>query len=160
MVVDVRSIISGELTKARDEIRANMSSAGENASGRTSASLRVEDRGSSIVLVIGGNKSKYGRTAPLETLQIGSRPGIRGKWFKSVIYQWTIDKGMTFENESHRWAVSTIIARNIEEQGTKRHRNHLNIYSSVVEKTMTNIKSLLAGDFSAMMQTMVKSYIQ
>ena len=158
--MDVRQAIVQSLTKARDEIRLNMSSKGVNASGRTSDSLRVEDRGSSIVLVIGGDRSKYGRTAPLETLEIGSKPGIRGDWFKSVIHQWTIDKGMTFENDSHRWAVSTIIARNIEAEGTARHRSPIDVYSSVTEKTYDNIRSLIAGDFAQMMQTMVKSIVK
>ena len=75
--MDVRSIITGELTNALGTIRDNMESKGVNASHRTSKSLRVEDRGDSIVLVIGGDRSKYGRTAPLETLEIGSRSAWR-----------------------------------------------------------------------------------
>lgn len=134
-----------------------MSSDGVNASGRTSASLRVEDRGDKVVLVIGGDRAKYGRTAPLETLEIGSRPGMRGDWFKSVIVQWTRDKGLTFENESHRWAVSTIIARNIEAEGTARHRNPIDVYSSVVDKTTSGIRSLIAADFRQALHTMIKS---
>lgn len=158
--MDARKIIVDSLTKARDEIRLNMSSEGVNASGRTSNSLRVEDRGNSIVLVIGGDRSKYGRTAPLETLEVGSRPGLRGDWFKSVIHQWTIDKGMAFENESHRWAVSTIIARNIEAEGTARHRSPIDIYSSTTERTTENIRSLIAGDFAQMMKTMINSIVK
>lgn len=157
MVVDVRSIIVGQLEGARDEVRANMASKGVNASGRTSSSLRVEDRGGSIVLVIGGDPTTYGRTAPLDTLEIGSRPGLRGDWFRSVIVQWTRDKGMTFENESHRWAVSTIIARNIEDEGTARYRNPIDVYSSVVEKTTSGIRSLIAADFRQALHTMIKS---
>lgn len=155
--MDVRSIIVGQLETARDDIRANMSSEDVNASGRTSASLRVEDRGDKVVLVIGGDRAKYGRTAPLETLQIGSRPGMRGDWFKSVIVQWTREKRMTFENESHRWAVSTIIARNIEAEGTVRHRNPIDVYSSVIDKTTSGIRSLIAADFRQALHTMIKS---
>lgn len=158
--MDVRKAIVESLTGARDEIRLNMSSDGVNASGRTSNSLRVEDRGNSIVLVIGGDRTKYGRTAPLETLEVGSRPGMRGDWFKSVIHQWTIDKGMTFENESHRWAVSTIIARNIEAEGTARHRSPIDVYSSTTRRTTESIRSLIAGDFGQMMKTMIKSIVK
>lgn len=159
-MLESKDIIVKSLEKARNEIRANMSSQGENASGRTSASFRVEDRGNKVVLVMGGDRTSYGKTAPLETLEIGSRPGIRGAWFKSVIHQWTIDKGMSFENESHRWAVSTVIARNIEEHGTARHRSPVNVYSAVVDDTMKEIRAELSQDFSQMMQTMVKSYIK
>lgn len=155
--MEIRSIISGELLKARDAIRANMENQGVNASGRTSESLRVEDRGSSIALVIGGDRSKYGRTAPLETLEVGSRPGRRGDWFKSVIHQWTIEKGMSFESDSHRWAVSTIIARNIEESGTARHRSPIVVYSDVVNNTTDGIRSLIVKDFRTMLGTMIKS---
>lgn len=145
------------LAQTRNEILANMSSEGVNASGRTSESLRVEDRGGSIVLVIGGDESKYGRTAPLDTLQIGSRPGLRGDWFKSVIVQWTRDKGMTFESESHRWAVSTIIARNIEESGTARYKSPIVTYSDVVEKTKANIQSLLYKDIENAISITIQS---
>lgn len=157
-MAEIRSLIVGELNKAADDIRANMSNKGVNASGRTAASLRVEDKGKSLVLVIGGDRSVYGRTAPLETLEVGRPGGNVPMWFKSIIHQWTIDKGMTFESESHRWAVSTIIARNIEESGTERHRHHIDIYTSVVKKTVDGIRSILAGDFSATMQTLIKTY--
>lgn len=154
-MADVRQAIVQSLTNAQSSIRANMEAEHVNASGRTSKSLRVEDRGDRIVLVIGG--SQFGRTAPLETLEIGSKPAPRGDWFKSVIHQWTIDKGMSFESESHRWAVSTIIARNIEEFGTERHRNPINVYTSVVEQTKRDIQSLIYGDFREMIRTQIKS---
>ena len=154
---DVRSLILKELDKSAEEIRANMESEGVNASGRTSRSLRSEDRGKSLVLVIGGDESAFGRTAPLETLEIGSRPGVRGDWFKSIIHQWTIDKGMVFQDESHRWAVSTIIARNIEAEGTERHRNPIDIYTSVVARTKEGIRSVIAGDFRLLLKTMIKT---
>lgn len=155
--MDVREQILNELNKAAEEIRANMESEGVNASGRTSRSLRSEDRGKSLVLVIGGDKATFGRTAPLETLEIGSKPGLRGDWFKSVIVQWTRDKGMTFENESHRWAVSTIIARNIEDAGTGRFRNPIDIYTSVIGRAKDGIRSVIAGDFRQMLHTMIKT---
>lgn len=155
--MDAKAQILEQLTNARDEIRTNMSDKGVNASWRTSESLRVEDRGDSLVLVIGGDRARFGRTAPLETLEIGSKPGLRGDWFKSIIHQWTIDKGMSFESESHRWAVSTIIARNIEEGGTGRFRNHIDVYTSVVGNTMKGLRSILAQDFQTLVNTMIKS---
>lgn len=155
--MDVRYIIVGELGNALGAIRENMASKNVNASGRTSASMRVEDRGDSIVLVMGGDRSKYGRTAPLDTLEIGSRKGVRGRWFIPIIHDWTIDKGMTFESDSHRWAVSTIIARKIEENGTERSRNPIDVYSSVVQETKDNIRSLIAGDFRSMISTMINT---
>lgn len=154
---DTREIVIQSLTAARDAIRENMAREGINASHRTSDSLRVEERGNSIVLVIGGDRSTYGKTAPLETLQIGSRPGMRGDWFKSVIYNWTIEKDMSFENDSHRWAVSTIIARNIEAEGTARHRNPIIVYSDVVEETKANIRSMILGNLREMIRTQINS---
>lgn len=152
-----KEIVIQSLTAAQEAIRANMSTEGVNASGRTSRSLRVEERGDSIVLVIGGDRSKYGKTAPLETLEIGSDKGERGKWFKSVIYNWTIEKGMSFESDSHRWAVSTIISRNIEESGTARHRSPIVVYSSVVNDTKEEIRSLLLTDFRQMISASIKT---
>lgn len=152
-----KEIVIQSLTAAQEAIRANMSAEGVNASGRTSRSLRVEERGDSIVLVIGGDRSKYGKTAPLDTLEIGSDKGERGKWFKSVIYNWTIEKGLSFESDSHRWAVSTIISRNIEESGTARHRSPIVVYSSVVNDTKEEIRSLLLTDFRQMISASIKT---
>lgn len=135
--MDVRSLILGELEKAKVQIQNNLANEGINASGRTSKSLHIVDSANSLSLVIGGTGT---RTAPLETLEIGSRPGKRGNWFKSVIYYWTIEKGMSFTSDSHRWAVSTIIADNIIAGGTKRHKTHVDVYSTVVESTKASIR--------------------
>lgn len=157
MLNETREIVIQSLTAAQTAIRENMAREGVNASHRTSDSLRVEERGDSIVLVIGGDRSKFGRTAPLETLEIGSRPGMRGDWFKSVIFNWTIEKGMSFESNSHRWAVSTIIARNIEAEGTARHRNPIIVYSDVVDQTKAQIQSMILGSLRDLFRTQIKS---
>lgn len=154
---DTRDVIREEMQNIVDIIRDNMQSAKVNASGRTSKSLRVVDTDQGIAVVIGGRG--YGRTAPLETLEIGSRPGARGEWFKSVIYNWTIDKNMTFEDDSHRWAVSTIIARNIELDGTKRYRSPIDVYTSVLQQKKTEIRSLLGDDFRAMMMNQIRTIL-
>lgn len=154
--MDVKSLIVGEMQQAQTRIRSSIASKGINASGRTSNSLRVEERPGSIVLVMGGDRSKFGKTAPLETLEVGSRPGIRGKWFKSVIYYWSIEKRLSFENDSHRWAFSTIVARNIEAEGTARHKNHVDVYSTIVADEKHKIKVIIAQNLRSMVYNMIK----
>lgn len=112
---DVRNLAVKILDEARVAIQANMAqryrtSRGErwiNASGRSSAAFKVEDKdGVHVRLVYKGDD-----VAPLETIQYGTTgvPPI------SVIEQWQRDKGLEGINP---WAIRTNIKKR---GGTERH---------------------------------------
>jgi hypothetical protein len=65
------------------------------------------------------------------------------KGIKAILVQWTKDKGIQVESESHRWAIATIIARNIAERGTQRHSSPIDVYSGVI----TDLRKKVAETF-------------
>lgn len=128
------------LNDAVTDIKANLANQGVNASGRTSDSLRVVDNGDSMQIIIGGTSE---RTAPLATLEVGRGGGNVPKGIKAILVQWTKDKGIQVESESHRWAIATIIARNIAERGTQRQSSPIDVYSGVI----TDLRKKVAETF-------------
>lgn len=127
------------LERAKTRIQDNLAANDINASGRTSRSFRVERYDGGVRLVMGGTAE---RTAPLSTLEVG-RPGgnVPGGFrvtkagvvdvsntFKAILIQWARDKHLP----DFGWAEATILGRRIAEQGTNRHRNPVDVYSSVV----------------------------
>lgn len=123
------------LTQCRDEIRANISNKGINASGRTSAAFKVGKSDGGIMLYL----DRSGRTAPLDTLEIGRPGGNVPKGFYYIIKQWTRDKGMSFESETARQRFSYFTARKIAQVGTARHKQHEDVYSTAVQKARRGI---------------------
>lgn len=128
------------LERAKQRIQDNLAAKGINASGNTSRSFRVERYDGGVRLVMGGTAA---RTAPLSTLEVG-RPGgnVPGGFrvtkagvldvsntFKAILIQWARDKHIP----DFGWAEATILGRRIADQGTNRHRNPEDVYSSVVQ---------------------------
>lgn len=153
-----------EQTKA--EIKAAMSAKRINASGRTSESLRVEKYADGVRLVggtngthgIAGSPGIYGSdTAPIPTLEFGRRGGKVPKGFYYIIKEWTREKGMTFATESERGTFAYFVARKIAREGTKRGREHADVYSTPVmnarERIDMAIKSSLNNTVAAALGT-------
>lgn len=125
------------LEKAKADIQARMEAENINASGRSSRSWRV-------VQYDGGVRLLYGDfdTAPLETLEVG-RPGgnVPGGFrmtkdgvldvsntFKAILIRWAEEKGIP----DFGWGRATMLGRRIAEQGTLRHTNPVDVYSTIV----------------------------
>lgn len=154
------------LTQARDEMRANMQAQRINASGRTSASLRVEKYARGVRLV-GGTDGVHpvsdapsgidaADTAPIPTLEFGragggNPPVPRGFYY--IIREWTREKGLNFSSESERGTFAYFLARKIAREGTKRHQIPADVYSTPVmnarERIEIAIKSSLRNTISA-----------
>ena len=127
------------LEAAKRKIQDNLASKGINASGRTSRSFRVERYEGGVRLIMGGTGE---RTAPLQTLEVG-RPGgnVPGGFrvtkdgvldvsntFKAILVKWAKEKGIS----GFGWGAATVLGRKIAAEGTDRHRNPTDVYSSVI----------------------------
>ena len=100
--------IIGILNKYADIFKRELDAQGITASGKTRDSIGVYISGGHIILGI-----KDG--APAATLESG-RP--KGKVAPvDAIYQWTIDKGFSFETDRERMGVSWYIAKRIGREG-------------------------------------------
>jgi len=161
--MDLKSEILQILDEARTQIVSNIDSQGIKASGKTQASLKVEDRGQSLVLV------QKAEGAPFETLQYGRKGGDIPIGFNAIIKQWIIDKGIIPDEqpaykrkESVNWipkytpqernllAAAGAMAANIKKNGTKRFSQpNENVYSDVLTKTIEKLENLMIGKITS-----------
>lgn len=125
---EIIAAIEAALDETKEAIRASMEENGVNASGRTSDSLRVERYDGGVRLMIGGAD-----TAPLATLEVGRGGGKVPRGFTDIIEQWSRDKGLTFGSERERRTFAYLTARKISREGTWRHKNNIDVYSTIVE---------------------------
>lgn len=138
-------IIKQVLDKMVAQIRSNLESTGTNASGRTSASLRV------VMTNTGGEI--WGRRY-FRGVEQGRAGGRVPRGFTSIIRQWILDKGLTpsaipyKRKPSAKWQpkytpeerglrqMASAIARTIEKSGTSLYRRggRKDIFTNVIEE--------------------------
>lgn len=145
------------LNNTRDQIRANMEREGVNASGRTSASIRVVT-GTGVFALVGGYNSAHGvqggdgitagDTAPIPTLEVGRKGGGNPpvpRGFYYIIREWTRVKGLSFASETERNTFSYFLSRKIAREGTERHEHNKDIYSTPVNNARTVLMDIFRG---------------
>lgn len=152
MATPLENEIIKVLEQTRDEIRANMEAQRINASGRTSASLRVEEYHGGVRLVGGYDKTRdvphspgiyANETAPIPTLEFGREGGKVPRGFYYIIKDWTNAKRLNFANESERATFAYFVAKKIAREGTQRHDIHADVYSTPTVKARDRIKEIL-----------------
>ena len=148
MMKDAASVIlTEELEALKNKIIAQHFGAGQKASGRTAASLRVE--------VTEEEGTLYGRS-PFGTLETGRKPGKVPQGFQAIIRKWMADKGINAEpipyktDRPHKYtpqergnlSLSYLIARKIRREGTSLFRKggRADIYSNVIPEATERIK--------------------
>ncbi len=134
----IKKQVSERLTVAVSEIQASMQANGVNASGRTSASFRVETTDDGVQLIGGGDD-----TAPVATLEVGRKGGNVPAGFAGILEQWSRDKGLVFETESRRKSFAYLLGRKIAREGTQRSKEPQDVYSSIVQQAADDIKDIV-----------------
>ena len=122
-------LVASELEALKQRIIENHRSAGQVASGRTIASLKVEITEDGGVL--------WGRSA-FGTLETGRKPGKVPAGFWKIIRQWMDDKGIQVEKPD---SFAYLVARKIAKEGTQLFRNggRSDIYSPEVKDTVDRV---------------------
>lgn len=125
----VMELVSSELEALKQRIIENHRSAGQVASGRTIASLKVEMTEDGGVL--------WGRS-PFGTLETGRKPGKVPAGFWKIIRQWMDDKGIQVQKPD---SFAYLVARKIANEGTQLFRNggRDDIYSPEVKDTVERV---------------------
>lgn len=126
------------LEAAKEAIRQNMATEGINATGNTSASFRVEQYDGGVRLVMGGTEEK---TAPLATLEVGRPGGPVPKGFTQILYEWSIAKGIPFDKDSRRRSFAYLLGRRIRREGTLRHMQPVDVYTTIVLDVADRVKA-------------------
>lgn len=141
------------LERAKDDIQLRMEQEDINASGRSSRSFRVVRYDGGVRIVYGGTD-----TAPLGTLEVGrpggnvpggfvtTKAGVRdvSKTFKAILIRWAEEKGIA----DFGWGRATMLGRRIAEQGTLRHMQPVDVYTSIVMETAERVKDGLRSVFT------------
>lgn len=138
-------VVLKELKSLAQRIAENIRRNGQTASGRSERSLVVEDEGESIAL--------YGRKY-FGTLETGRRPigDVKpSRSFVEILYQWSIDKRISFGNDRERWSFAYALGRSIHKQGTLLHQQggRADVYSNEIPQAVENINKSLASALSA-----------
>ena len=156
----VQIVLQEELEALKERIIAQHLAAGQKASGRTAASLRVETTENEGTL--------YGRSA-FGVLETGRKAGKGPMGFEDIIRQWIIDKGIQARpipyktDRMHKYSpqergersLAFLIARKIRREGTKLYRQggRNDIYSDAIRDT----KAKIVHRIGELLQTEIKS---
>lgn len=157
-MADLKQIVVRRLTECQQQIQQDMAALGINASGRSSRAFRVVVTENGVQLIYGSEE----RHAPLETLEIGRPAGdVPGgfvltksgivdvsKKFKSILIHWADEKGFQLG-----WGGATMLGRRIAEQGTIRHTEPQDVYSTNVQRTADALNEDLPRQVRAEIQT-------
>ena len=143
---NLEQIVKRRLEQLGAEIVGNIEQKGITASGRTQRSIVVESYAGGIRLV-----ALAGDRAPIDTLEIGrpagnvpgefrtTKAGVRdvSNTFKAILIRWANDKGFQLG-----WGGATMLGRRIAAEGTMRHKQHEDVYSTAVEQAAQDISSM------------------
>lgn len=145
-------ILREEMERAKEIIIQHIWANGQNASGRTVKSLRVEANEDGAAL--------FGHR-PFGILETGRRAGKVPYGFAGIIRQWMKDKGLHgtpipyVTNKPHKYtpqergdmSMAGAIAHTIASRGSKLHRDggRADVYSNVLGDTMDRISNRLSS---------------
>lgn len=146
-MTNIEDIVATRLERLRVDMVASIEEHGITASGRTQRSLTVQRYAGGVRLV-----AQAGERAPLATLEVGRPPGdVPGGFrmtkagvldvsntFKVILLRWAEDKGFALG-----WGGATMLGRRIAEQGTRRHREPEDVYSTLVREAAKDIRQSL-----------------
>lgn len=158
----IQAAVVALLEKAVRQIRENIDTTGERASGKTQASLRqlVTVEGNTVTGTI------FGRQA-FGTLEHGRRGGKVPRDFVGIIRQWIVDKGLKVtpipyvRQPSESWqpkytpeerglqSLAGAIAHTIKTQGTRLHRQggREDVYTPPLAELEKSIEDTLGAIF-------------
>lgn len=147
----IRQLVVKHLQNVQKGIAANMQQQGRMASGRSVASLRIEEQtegGAFRFLLTGG--------AQWAVMQQGRGPGKVPHNFADIIKEWITKKGISYSNapgktpERKLNSLSYAIAYSIMKKGTRLHRNHG--YNDIYDTLLNEETALLASESVGIME--------
>lgn len=144
ITAEIKIILSDELKKLRERIKANMDAAGQTTTGKTAESMKVEIRGGGDMASATGILSGRQAFAALETGSApwSKQPGRVPRFFADIIGEWIEKKGL----DLNKWAVAHSIIR----RGSSLYRSggRADIYSPEIEKTLEAIGNRIIDKYT------------
>lgn len=148
----LHQIVMSELQDLAQRISENIRESGQWASGETARKLRVRKEGDVYTL--------YGRDS-FESLEIG----YRGQVSPRTIFNWSISKGLSFNDERERLSFSFRTAKKIAKEGTVLFRTGKtyggqvpDVYSSEIRQTIENLYDKLGAQIYRQIETITLNF--
>ena len=148
----MHQLIMSELTDLAQRISENIRKSGQWASGETARKLRVRKEGEVYTL--------YGRDS-FESLEIG----YRGHVSPRTIFNWSISKGLSFNDERERLSFSFRTAKKIAKEGTVLYRTGKtyggqvpDVYSSEIRQTIENLYKKMGAEVYRQIETITLNF--
>ena len=150
----IKDIVVKHLQVVRDGIEANMKQMGRTTSGRSVASLRIEDEGADGLahVLLTGDKQ-------WEVMERGRGPGKVPHNFSDIIKEWILKKGISYRQfapkngnpERGLTSLSYMIAHSIMKKGTKLHRDKG--YNDIFDTLLNEETDKLALEATGIVET-------
>lgn len=137
----IRIALNAEGGYLTDSISQSISANGQTASGRTQQSLRFDIEGNTLFVYAMNN---------LFSLEDGVHPndvkGLTKNYFAMRLYQWSIDKGLSFANNKERATFAYRVEKKIRNSGSRLFGiGRKDVYSDKVDISMQRLSDKL-GD--------------
>lgn len=150
----IKDIVVKHLKVVQDGIEANMKQMRRTASGRSVASLRIEDEGTEGLahVFLTGDKQ-------WEVMERGRGPGKVPHNFADIIKEWILNKGISYRQfapkngpaERGLTSLSYMIAHSIMKKGTKLHRDKG--YNDIFDTLLNEETDKLALEATGIVET-------
>ena len=150
----IKDIVVKHLQVVRDGIEANMKQMGHTTSGRSVASLKIEDEGTEGLahVFLTGDKQ-------WEVMERGRGPGKVPHNFSAIIKEWILKKGISYRQfapkngnpERGLTSLSYMIAHSIMKKGTKLHRDKG--YNDIFDTLLNEETDKLALEATGIVET-------
>lgn len=135
------------LEEIRASIAANMQEMGRNATGESVASLnvRMNERGGAL----------YG-AEQWRTMETGNKGFVP----VGVIFDWSLAKGLSFQDERARWSFSYAVQYNIRYYGTRLFRlgRPQDIYTTAINEAVAKLYKELGSLYAAQVGIINKDF--
>ena len=154
----IKDIVIQHLQAVQKGIADNMTKMHRTASGRTLASLLIEDESTndSIRMLLTGSKQ-------WEVLERGRGPGKVPYKFADIIKEWILRKGISYSQFAPNGApperglnnLSWMISQSIMKKGTKLHRDHgyNDIYDTLLNEEIEKMATTAQGIIETEIET-------
>lgn len=149
-----REQVVEELQSLAKRIADNIARNGQTASGRSAQSLEVRQEGDTFLLL---GRKYFG------TLETGRRPigdFKPSRAFVEVLYRWSQDKHISFDDDRERWSFAYALGRRIHKEGTLLHQQggRKDVYSSEIPATIQGIEKRLGTLFRMEIEKNIMDY--
>lgn len=145
----IEKMLHEGLEKMREDIISKSREAGQEASGKTYASITVETKKDGETIIGAIYAPNY-----FHTLLVGRGPGKVPANMGQLIMEWAVAKGITFQTPKDAVRFGNAVAWKIRREGTEMYRNHR--YEDLTSEAVAAFEEWLDRRIGGVMDKMIE----